>query len=117
MPRPIWVSGSSLPANIGTVPSVRSMRIPRTAFGLYVDGNDVVRFHCFGECKGDWDIYDVIHVAGKVFVPAGSTDMGGLSGIEGCGISSRARSENVPEPDAEPEPDDSVELSGAGRTR
>jgi DNA primase len=32
----------------------------KDSFRLYVDGNDIVRFHCFGECKGDWDIYDVI---------------------------------------------------------
>ena len=26
----------------------------------YVNKNDKVRFHCFGACKGDWDIYDLI---------------------------------------------------------
>ncbi len=25
-----------------------------------MNGKDEIRFHCFGECDGDWDIYDVI---------------------------------------------------------
>jgi hypothetical protein len=29
-------------------------------FMVYVNKNDEVRFHCFGACKGDWDIYDLI---------------------------------------------------------
>lgn len=27
---------------------------------VYVNKDDEVRFHCFGACKGDWDIYDLI---------------------------------------------------------
>jgi DNA primase len=27
---------------------------------VYVNKKDEVRFHCFGACKGDWDIYDLI---------------------------------------------------------
>jgi len=30
------------------------------SFRVHVDGKNEVRFHCFGECKGDWDIYDLI---------------------------------------------------------
>jgi DNA primase catalytic core len=30
------------------------------SFRVYVNKRGEVRFHCFGECKGDWDIYDVI---------------------------------------------------------
>lgn len=30
------------------------------SFRAYIDKKGEVRFHCFGECKGDWDIYDVI---------------------------------------------------------
>jgi DNA primase len=37
----------------------------KDSFRLYVDRNDVVRFHCFGECNGDWDIYDVIMLREK----------------------------------------------------
>jgi hypothetical protein len=29
----------------------------------YVNKDDEVRFHCFGACKGDWDIYGLIIVA------------------------------------------------------
>jgi DNA primase len=29
-------------------------------FMVYVNKDDEVRFHCFGACKGDWDIYDLI---------------------------------------------------------
>lgn len=37
----------------------------KDSFRLYVDGNDVVRFHCFGECKEDWNIYDVMQLREK----------------------------------------------------
>ena len=30
------------------------------SFRVYVNKRGEVRFHCFGECKGDWDIYDII---------------------------------------------------------
>jgi len=32
----------------------------KDSFRIYVDGKDEVRFHCFGECGKDWDIYDLI---------------------------------------------------------
>jgi len=32
----------------------------KDSFRIYVTGKDEVRFHCFGECGGDWDIYDII---------------------------------------------------------
>ena len=32
----------------------------KDSFRIYVNGKDEVRFHCFGECDGDWDIYDII---------------------------------------------------------
>lgn len=30
------------------------------SFRAYVNKQDEVRFHCFGTCNGDWDIYDII---------------------------------------------------------
>jgi DNA primase catalytic core len=30
------------------------------SFRVYVNRHGEVRFHCFGTCKGDWDIYDII---------------------------------------------------------
>ena len=32
---------------------------------VYVNKEDVVRFHCFGACKGDWDIFDMIMLGKK----------------------------------------------------
>jgi DNA primase len=37
----------------------------KDSFRVYVDGNDEVKFHCFGECNMNWDIYDVIMVSNK----------------------------------------------------
>jgi len=37
----------------------------KDSFRIYVDGKDEVRFHCFGACNGDWDIYDVIMLRNK----------------------------------------------------
>jgi DNA primase len=34
-------------------------------FMAYVNKKDDVRFHCFGACKGDWDIYDMIMLRKK----------------------------------------------------
>jgi DNA primase len=34
-------------------------------FMVYVNKDDEVRFHCFGACKGDWDIYDLIMLRKK----------------------------------------------------
>lgn len=31
----------------------------------YVNKDDEVRFHCFGECRGDWDIYELIMLRKK----------------------------------------------------
>lgn len=32
----------------------------KDSFRLYVDGKDQVKFHCFGACHGNWDVYDLI---------------------------------------------------------
>ena len=37
----------------------------KDSFMVYVNKNDEVRFHCFGACKGDWDIYDLIMLRKK----------------------------------------------------
>jgi DNA primase catalytic core len=34
-------------------------------FMVYVNKEDAVRFHCFGACKGDWDICDLIMLRNK----------------------------------------------------
>ena len=37
----------------------------KDSFRVYVDGKDEVKFHCHGECKMNWDIYDLIRVRNK----------------------------------------------------
>jgi DNA primase len=32
----------------------------KDSFRAYINGKGEVRFHCFGECAVDWDVYDVI---------------------------------------------------------
>ena len=77
------------------------------SFMVYVSKEDEVRFHCFGACKGDWDIYDLIMLRKKYrFRKAqqvwakhlGVTDFKFDTGSSSC----------IPEPDKTPEPDDPV---------
>ncbi len=79
----------------------------KDSFMVYVNKNDEVRFHCFGACKGDWDIYDLIMLRKKYrFRKAqqvwaehlGVTDFKLDDGYSSC----------IPEPDETPEPDDTV---------
>jgi DNA primase len=74
---------------------------------VYINKDDEVRFHCFGACKGDWDIYDLIMLRKKYqFRKAqqvwakhlGVTDFEFDAGHSSC----------IPEPDETPEPDDPV---------
>jgi DNA primase len=76
-------------------------------FMLYVNKEDEVRFHCFGACKGDWDIYDLIMLrknyrfrrAQEVWAEhLGVTDFRFDDGGSPC----------IPEPDEAPEPDEPV---------
>ena len=81
----------------------------KDSFRLYVDGNDVVRFHCFGECKGDWDIYDVIMLREKCSFRQAQQIWAEYLGILDISFYLGA-SQHIPEPDAEPEPEDSIEF-------
>jgi DNA primase catalytic core len=76
-------------------------------FMAYVNKEDEVRFHCFGACKGDWDIGDLIMLRRKYrFVKAqqiwaaqlGVTDFKPYD----------ARSPNLSDPGETPEPDETV---------
>ena len=82
----------------------------KDSFRLYVDGNDVVRFHCFGECKGDWDIYDVIMLREKCSFRQAQQIWAEYLGIQDVNFY-RGESQHIPEPDEEPEPDDTVGFS------
>ena len=77
------------------------------SFMVYVNKNDEVRFHCFGACKGDWDIYDMImlrkksrfRTAQRVWAEhLGVKDFKSYDGSSSC----------IPEPNETPEPDDTV---------
>ena len=77
------------------------------SFMVYVNKNDEVRFHCFGGCKGDWDIYDMImlrkksrfRTAQQVWAEhLGVKDFKPYDGSSSC----------IPEPNETLEPDDTV---------
>ena len=79
----------------------------KDSFRLYVDGNDVVRFHCFGACGGDWDIYDVIMLKEKCSFRQAQQLWADYLGLKDV-IFHRGQSQSIPEPDAETEPDNAV---------
>ena len=81
----------------------------KDSFRLYVDGNDVVRFHCFGECNGDWDIYDVIELREKCsFYQAQQiwAEYLGIKDVDFYGGPNQQPTEQY----AEPEPDEAIEF-------
>ena len=76
-------------------------------FMVYVNKKGEVRFHCFGACQGDWDIFDLIMLREKCrFKNAqqvwaehlGAEEFKFDDGVSPC----------IPEPDETPEPDDTV---------
>ena len=44
-------------------------------FRVYIDGEEEVKVHCFGECKMNWDIYDVILLRSKCSSPASNINV------------------------------------------
>ena len=79
----------------------------KNSFMVYVNKDDEVRFHCFGACKGDWDIYDLIMLRWKYpykkahqvwVVHLGATDLQ----FDSHG------SPSIPEPGDTPEPEDTA---------
>jgi DNA primase len=76
-------------------------------FMVYVNKDDEVRFHCFGACKGDWDIYDLIMLRMKYpFRKAQQVwaEHLGLADFKFDDVSSP----RIPEPDETPQPDEPV---------
>jgi DNA primase len=76
-------------------------------FMVYVNKADEVRFHCFGACKGDWDIYDLImlrhkHRFGKTQqMWAAQLSVADFKPCDG-------RSPGIPDQGETPEPDETV---------
>jgi DNA primase catalytic core len=79
-------------------------------FMAYVNKDDEVRFHCFGACKGDWDIYDLImlrkHYRFRKAQQAWAVHMGATDFKFDDGSSP-----GIPEPDETPEPDEPVGIA------
>ena len=79
----------------------------KDSFHAYVNKKDEVRFHCFGACKGDWDIYDLIMLRKKYrFVTAQQVWAEHL-GVEDFTLDTGS-SPCIPEPGETSEPDDPV---------
>ncbi len=82
----------------------------KDSFRVYVDGNDEVKFHCFGECNMNWDIYDVIMVSNKCsFQQAQQTfaDFLDIKDFKPYG----GKSTSIPDFDQLKEPDKPVEFA------
>ena len=81
---------------------------------VYVDKKDEVRFHCFGACRGDWDIYELIMLRTKHGFTKAQQMWAEHLGVKdfkpyaGAGPS-------VPEPGETPEPDDTVVFAEPGK--
>jgi DNA primase catalytic core len=74
---------------------------------VYVNKKDEVRFHCFGACNGDWDIYDVIMLQKKCRFRQAQQVWAQHLGVEDF-KSYDGSSPCIPEPGETPEPDDTV---------
>jgi len=82
----------------------------KDSFRVYVDGNDEVKLHCFGECNMDLDIYDVIMLSNKCsFRQAQQTfaDYLGIRDFKTYG----GKSTSIPDFDQLKEPDEPVEFA------
>lgn len=76
-------------------------------FMAYVNKNNEVRFHCFGACKGDWDIYDLIMLRKKYRFRKAQQVWAKHLGVEDFKFDA-VGSPCIPEPDETPEPVDPV---------
>jgi len=50
------------------------------SFRAYINKLGEIRFHCFGSCKGDWDIYDIIMRQKKCSFKAAQQEFAGYVG-------------------------------------
>ena len=77
------------------------------SFKAYVNKDDEVRFHCFGACKGDWNIYDLVMLRKKCrFRKAQQVWTKHLGGADF--MLDAGSSPSIPELDETPEPDGPV---------
>ncbi len=76
-------------------------------FMVYVTKEDEVRFHCFGACKGDWDIYDLIMLRMKYPFRKAQQVWAAHLGVADVKFDDGS-SLAIPEPDETPEPGEPV---------
>jgi DNA primase len=100
-----WVSFHAR-QKIGTAPHARSTRHQGQFHGV-CQQNDEVRFHCFGACKGDWDIYDLIMLRKKYPFRKAQQVWAAHLGVADFKFDDGS-SPCIPEPDETPEPDEPV---------
>ncbi len=82
----------------------------KDSFRVYVDGKDEVRFHCFGECKVDWDIYDLIMARNKCSFRQAQQTFSEFLGIKDF-IPHNGKSKNIPDFEQIEEPDESIDFA------
>jgi len=82
----------------------------KDSFRVYVNGKDEVRFHCFGECKVDWDIYDLIMVSNKCSFRQAQQTFSAFLGIKEF-IPHTGKSKNIPDFEQIEEPDESIDFA------
>jgi DNA primase len=76
-------------------------------FMVYVNKENEVRFHCFGACKGDWDITDLIMLRNKYPFRQAQQVWAEHLGVADFTFSD-GRNPCIPEPGETPEPDEPV---------
>jgi DNA primase len=74
---------------------------------VYINKEDEVRFHCFGACKADWDIYDLIMLRKKYPFAKAQQIWAEHLGIKDF-TASDGKSPCIPEPNETPESHDTV---------
>lgn len=81
----------------------------KDSFRVYVNGDGENRFHCFGACNRDWDIYDVIMIRKKCRFQQAQQIWAEHLGIKDFKPYD-GKSSSIPEPDEQPEPDEPVDF-------
>jgi DNA primase len=84
-------------------------------FMAYVNKDDEVRFHCFGACKGDWDIYDLIMLCKNYRFRKAQQVWAAHLGVVDFKFADGS-SPGIPEPDETPEPDEPVVFAESQET-
>jgi DNA primase len=79
----------------------------KESFMAYVNKNDEVRFHCFGACKGDWDICDLIMLRNRYGFRQAQQIWADQLRVDDF-MFDDGNSPGIPEPDETLRPDDTV---------